>query len=72
MIRVECVPSDASDRGDPAVVWFGARRVDVRAVTDRWFGAEQRWWKLETQEGSYIVRLDEATGAWELAAVVGE
>ncbi|HYD76482.1 hypothetical protein [Ramlibacter sp.] len=72
MIRVECLPSAAHAPAEPVAIWFGSRRVDVRSVLDRWYGADQRWWKGETGEGVYIVRLDEATGTWELAAVVGE
>jgi hypothetical protein len=72
MIQVECVAPGPDGSADPAVIWFGARRVEVRAVTDRWFGSDQRWWKVETVDGTYIVRLDEATGTWELAAVVRE
>lgn len=72
MIRVECIASAEDGSPDPAVIWFGARRVEVRAVTDRWYGSDQRWWKVETLDGIYIVRLDESTGTWELAAVVRE
>ena len=72
MIHVECVASGATDAGDPAVIWFGARRVEVRAITDRWFADDQRWWKVVTVDGLYIVRLDESKGTWELAAVVRE
>ena len=72
MIRVECTASDTNGLGDPAVIWFGARRVEVLAVTDRWFGGDQRWWKVETSDGIYIVRLNESGGSWELAAVVQE
>ncbi|MBL0423025.1 hypothetical protein JI739_21995 [Ramlibacter sp. AW1] len=72
MVRVECIASDANGVGDPAVIWFGARRVEVRAVTDRWFGSDRRWWKVETAEGVYILRLDELSSEWELAAVVGK
>lgn len=72
MIRVECIASDVDPLGDPAVIWFGARRVEVHAVTDRWFGSDQRWWKVETGDGIYIVRRDESSGTWELAAVVRE
>lgn len=72
MIHVECAASGTNSSADPAVIWFGARRVEVRAVTDRWFGSDQRWWKVETVDGIYIVRLDESTGTWELAAVVRE
>ena len=72
MIQVECIAADANSLSDPAVIWFGRRAVEVRAVTDRWFGSHQRWWKVETEDGAYIVRLDESTGDWELAAVVRE
>jgi hypothetical protein len=70
MVRVECIAFAGDRPGDPAVIWFGARRVEVYAVTDRWFGSDQRWWKVETGDGTYIVRLDESSGGWELAAVV--
>jgi hypothetical protein len=43
--------------------------VAVLAIVDRWYGAHQRWWKLETQDGLYILRRDDDTGEWELAAV---
>ena len=72
MIRVDCIPSATDGSMQPAILWFGARRVEVRSVTDRWYGSDQLWWKVATDEGSYIVRLDQATGTWELAAVVGE
>jgi hypothetical protein len=71
VLHVECAPCGIHLL-EPQVIWFGARRVDVRGVVDRWYGSNQRWWKVETDEGFYIVRLDEATRAWELAAVVGE
>ena len=71
MVRVECT-SSISGLLEPGVIWFGSRRVEVRAVTDRWYGGERRWWKVETAEGAYILRLDEASGNWELAAVVGQ
>lgn len=57
---------------EPRLVWFGERAVPVRAVVDRWWGARHRWWKVDTDEGQYILRLDEATREWELAAVVGK
>jgi hypothetical protein len=69
---VECVAPRAAGAGDPAVIWFGARRVEVRAITDRWYADDQRWWKVVTVDGLYIVRLDESTDTWELAAVVRE
>jgi hypothetical protein len=72
MIGVECIACGATGSADPAVLWFGARRLEIRSVTDRWYGGDQRWWKVETIDGTYIVRLDESAGTWELAAVVRE
>jgi hypothetical protein len=69
MIHVECSASGTEESMDPTVIWFGARRVAVCSVTDRWYGSDQRWWKVETAEGFYIVRLDELSRTWELAAV---
>jgi len=74
-LRVECT-SEGSTEGsnaiDPAVIWFGSRRVEVRAVVDRWYGRDRRWWKVATDEGQYVLRRDEPEGGWELAAVVND
>lgn len=75
MLRVECNTEcnhDGASVPGPRVIWFGARRVDVTAVLDQWYGVDRHWWKVQTAEGKYIVRLDEVSGTWELAAVVGE
>jgi hypothetical protein len=68
-IRVEC-RADPSGTLEPHVVWFGARRVLVRSVVDRWYGPGNRWWKVDTEDGLYVLRLDESAQAWDLAAVV--
>ena len=67
-IRVE---SRAAAGGDlePEVIWFGSRRLPVLAIVDRWYGPSQRWWKLETSDGLYVLRRDDRTGEWDLAAV---
>ena len=45
------------------------RRVAVLAVVDRWYSPSQRWFKVEAEGGdTYIVRHDEPSGQWELAA----
>ena len=55
---------------EPIVVWFGARRVGVRAVVDRWFAPSKRWFKVDADdEQLYVLRHDEATGEWDLAAL---
>lgn len=59
-----------SQRADPAVVWFGRRRLAVHAVLDRWYGPGMRWWKVATDDGHYILRRNEQDPTtWELAAV---
>ncbi len=54
---------------EPAAVWFGQRRLAVLAIVDRWYGADRSWWKLDTQDGLYVLRRDDDSGQWELAAV---
>ena len=54
---------------DPKVVWFGSRRLPVLAMVDRWWGADARWWKVETADGACILRRAMPDGPWELAAV---
>ena len=67
-IRVE-FDSTATAEPAPAFVWFGKRRLAVRAVLDRWYGTNRRWWKVDTEDGQYVLRRDDSTGEWELAAV---
>ena len=54
---------------EPGVVWFGARRLVVLAIVDRWYGTRRRWWKLQTEDGLYVLRREDGSGEWELAAV---
>ena len=67
-IRVEYEAGLAGEP-EPAVVWFGTRRLAVRAILDRWYGTNRRWWKLDTDDGPYVLRRDDESGQWELAAV---
>jgi hypothetical protein len=67
-IRVE-LQAGLEGQPEPAVVWFGKRRLTVLAILDRWYGTGQRWWKLETEDGLYVLRRAGDCGPWELAAV---
>jgi hypothetical protein len=67
-LQVECEPGLRGEP-EPALIRFGARCVPVRAIVDRWYGAEQRWWKVATDEGFYVLRRELASGEWVLAAV---
>lgn len=70
-IHVECHPGPPGT-AEPALIWFGNRRVEVVEVLDRWYGGQHRWWKVKTAEGQYILRLETCSSTWELAAVVRE
>jgi hypothetical protein len=71
MLTVERSES-ATGELEPRVIWFGSRRVDVRAIVDRWYGTDRQCCKVETDEGAYVLRRDETSATWELAAVVGQ
>jgi len=41
-------------------------------VVDRWFAPSQRWFKVDAGDGNrYVLRHDEASGEWEIAAYRG-
>ena len=70
-LRVECDVGPSAEL-EPSVVWFGSRRVVVRSIIDRWYGSGQQWWKIATDDGLYVLRREDSSGAWVLAAVVRE
>jgi hypothetical protein len=54
---------------EPFAFWLGERRIAVRGIVDQWFGPTQRWFKVDADDGHlYVLRYDEKTGDWELAA----
>lgn len=71
-IRVECYAGYRGDQ-EPLAFRLGGRRFAVRSVLDRWFAPMQRCFKVDADDGRmYVLRHDEATGDWELAALVRE
>jgi hypothetical protein len=61
----------AGYRGDqePVAFWLGEHRLTVRDVVDRWLALEQRWFKVDANDGNvYVVRPDELGGEWEIVA----
>ena len=45
------------------------RRLVVRALVDRWFAPTQRWFRVNADDGNmYVLRQDEASGDWDIAA----
>jgi hypothetical protein len=68
-LRVEC-GSALSGEVEPLAVWFGTRRVAVRAIVDRWFAPNRRWFRIDADDGQlYVLRHDQGTGEWDLAAL---
>ena len=66
-IRVECYAGYRGEQ-EPTALWLGERRLEVRAVIDRWFAPGQRWFKIDADDGHlYVLRNDEASGDWEIA-----
>ena len=67
-IRVECYAGYRGEQ-EPIAFWLGERRLGVRAIVDRWFAPDQRWFKVDADDGHvYVLRHDETEGTWELAA----
>jgi len=67
-IRVECYAGYRGEQ-EPAAFWLGARRLAVRAIVDRWFAPESRWFRVDADDGNlYVLRHDEARDEWEVAA----
>ena len=67
-IRVECYAGYRGEQ-EPLAFWLGERRLVVHQVVDRWFAPAQRWFKVDADDGNmYVLRHDEASGVWEIAA----
>ncbi len=71
-IRAEC---HAGYRGEqePLAFWLGERRFEVLEILDRWLHPDSRYFKVKVDDGRlYVLRHDQSTDEWELAAMVGE
>lgn len=67
-IRVSSYAGYRADQ-EPLAFWLGERRVEVRAIVDRWYAPTQRWFRVDADDGNlYVLRHDEASGDWEIAA----
>ncbi len=67
-LRVECY---AGHRGaeEPRAFTLGERRLEVRAVLDRWIGPDYRYFRVAASDGNtYILRHHEKRDEWELGA----
>jgi hypothetical protein len=71
-IRVECYAGYRGEQ-EPTAFWLGERRIDVLEIVDRWLHPEHRYFKIRAPDARhYVLRHDERSGEWELAALVGE
>lgn len=65
-ITVTC---HAGHRGEeePRTFYLGERRIEVKAILDRWLAPDHRYFKLQGDDGDiYILRHDEAADEWEM------
>jgi hypothetical protein len=68
-LKVESAPGPRGEP-EPTTVWFGERRVGVRAIVDRWFAPMQRWYRVDADDDQlYVLRHDLASHAWDLVAL---
>jgi hypothetical protein len=67
-IRVECYAGYRGDQ-EPLAFWCGDRRLEVRVIVDCWYAPSGRWFKVHADDANvYVLRHDEASGDWEIAA----
>jgi hypothetical protein len=67
-INVECYAGYCAEQ-EPIAFRLGDRRVEVRAIVDRWYAPTQRWFKVDSDDGNaYVLRHDQMTDKWEIAA----
>jgi hypothetical protein len=67
-IHVECYCGYRGEQ-EPLAFWLGERKLNVKEVIDRWFAPEQRWFKVDADDGNiYVLRHDETSSEWEIVA----
>ena len=67
-LTVECY---AGYRGEetPRRLRMGGRSVDVDRILERWQEPDQRWFKVQGNDGRiYVLAQDRATSAWQLVS----
>lgn len=65
-IRVECYAGYRGEQ-EPRAFHLGERRIEVKAILDRWLAPDHRYFKVQGDDGNtYILRHDEASGEWEM------
>ncbi|UUZ74419.1 hypothetical protein LP414_18275 [Polaromonas sp. P1(28)-13] len=65
-IRVECYAGYRGEQ-EPRAFHLGERRIEVKAILDRWLAPDHRYFKVQGDDGNtYILRHDEVSGDWEM------
>jgi len=67
-IRVECYAGYRAEQ-EPRAFWLADRRLEIRAILDRWHAPTRRWFKVDADDGhTYVLRHDAESDEWEIAA----
>ncbi len=67
-IKVECYAGYRGEQ-EPRSFWLGERKLEVCEIVDRWMGPTERYFRCQADDGSlYVLRHDESSGVWDLAA----
>ena len=67
-LRVCCYSGYRSSQ-EPVAFWLGDRKLEVRAILDRWYSPTQRWFRVDADDGhTYVLRHDEQSDEWDIAA----
>jgi hypothetical protein len=54
---------------EPLAFCLGDRRLEVKAILDRWYSPTQRWFRVDADDGHmFVLRHDEQSDEWEIAA----
>jgi hypothetical protein len=70
-IQVECYAGHRGEQ-EPVAFILGETRFPVDEILDRWIAPDHRYFKVKVPDGrSFVLRYDETSGDWELAALVG-
>ena len=58
---------------EPRAFTLGQTRFEVLEIVDRWLDPRHRYFKVRVPDGRlFVLRHDEPSGRWELAALVGQ
>lgn len=65
-ITVTCHSGHRGEQ-EPRAFYLGDRRIEVKAILDRWLAPDHRYFKLQGDDGGiYILRHDEVADEWEM------